>query len=380
MTRLLHKIVCILPLLSLAAAQTVVHLSNTVSDAGDLFRVRVERLDDVTSSDGELSVQKTTSLIYEYDIGVAENEFTSANAPVRLDPISTGHISSYSVRDEIPRPVALDDVVGDIALGVSPLAKGAKRVTIAMLVSSVDGERILKQDVLKANVEISKAGKIVHVDATDSNVLYVDVESFPVDLAAEEAACASGNQYWCRLMDAARSAKSSISDSASKILKSKPSDADNKHKTTETDDKKLKSGCKDSHSKHEHKHKYHHHHRHHRGGHNESATSLMNSIANSFFTIAFPLLIGILSGSVVVLIAIGIADFYANYCLAPARGYQTVIVTDSVISAKELAEFIEQRRSIQRDMDTSSVTDEKLSFDSDYGSAESHPLMKQSRE
>ncbi|KAJ8097640.1 hypothetical protein POJ06DRAFT_36142 [Lipomyces tetrasporus] len=379
MTRLLLKIVCIFQLLSLAAAQTVVHLSNTASDAGDLFRVRVERLDDVTSSDGELSVQKTTSLIYEYDIGIAENEFTSANAPVRLDPISTGQISSYSVRDEIARSVALDDVVGDIALGVAPLAEGAKRVTIAMVVSAVDGGRILKQDVLKANVEVSKGGKIVHVDSTDSSVLYVDIESFPVDLTAEEAACASGNQYWCRLMDAARSAKSAISDSAGKILNSKTSDADNKHRTTETDEKKLKSGCKDSHSKHKHKHKYHHH-RHHRGGRNESATSMMNSIANSFFTIAFPLLIGILSGSVVVLIAIGIADFYANYCLAPAHGYQTVIVTDSAISAKELAEFIEQRRSLQRDTDTNSVADEKLSFDSDYGSAESHPLMKQSRE
>ncbi|KAK9483603.1 hypothetical protein V1527DRAFT_263893 [Lipomyces starkeyi] len=373
--RLLRQIVHILPLLSLAAAQTVVHLSNSVSDAGDLFRVRVERLDDLTGSNGDLIVQKTTSLIYEYDLAEAEPQFTSANVPVRLDPISTGQISSYSVRDEITRLVALDEVVGDIAFAVAPLTNGAKRVTIAMVVNAVNGKRVLKQDVLNANVKLNKDGKIVHVESSDSNVLYVDVENFSVELAAGEAACAGGNQYWCRLMGVARSAKSSVSDAASKILNSNTSGTDKKHRTKEAHKKKLTKGCKDSHRKND-KHKYAHGHRH-NGGRNESATSMMNGIAHSLFTIAFPLLIGILTGSIVVLIAIGIADFYANYCLMPTQGYHTLIVTDVDISEKELAEFIDQRRSMQHDIDGAAGTDVKLSFDgSEYDASESHPLMK----
>ncbi|KAK9327521.1 hypothetical protein V1520DRAFT_348638 [Lipomyces starkeyi] len=367
--RLLHQIVHILPLLSLAAAQTNVHLSNSVLDAGDLFRVRVERLDDLTGSNGDLIVQKTTSLIYEYDLAEAESQFTSANVPVRLDPISTDQISLYSVRDEISRLVALDEVVGDIAFAVAPLTNGAKRVTIAMVVNAVNGERVLRQDVFNANVELNKLGKIVHVESRDSNVLYLSVE-----LAAGEAACAGGNQYWCRLMDVARSAKSSVSDAANKILNSHTSGTDKKHKTTEAHKKKLTKGCKDSHRKNN-KRKYAYGHRH-NGGRNESATSMMNGIAHSFFTIAFPLLIGILTGSIVVLIAIGIADFYANYCLMPMQGYRTLIVTDVAISEKELAEFIDQRRSMQHDIDGATGTDVKLSFDSEYDASESHPLMK----
>ncbi|KAK9350483.1 hypothetical protein V1505DRAFT_307476 [Lipomyces doorenjongii] len=375
--RLLHQIVHILALLSLGAAQTVVHLSNSVSDSGDIFRVHVERLDDLTGSKGDLIVQKTTSLIYEYDLTEAEHQFTSANVPVRLDPTSTGQISSYSVRDEITRLVALDEVVGDIALAVAPLTNGAKRVTIAMVVNAVNGERVLKQDVLNANVKLSNVGKIVHVESSDSNVLYVDVENFPVELAVGEAACVSGNQYWCRLMDVARSAKSSVSDAASKILNSNTSGTDKKDKTTEAHKKKLNEGCKDSHRKKDkYKYaKYAHGHRH-KGGRNESATSMMNGIAHSLFTIAFPLLIGILTGSIVVLIAIGIADFYANYCLMPTQGYHTLIVTDVAISEKELAEFIDQRRSMQHDIDGGAGTDVKLSFDSEYDASESHPLMK----
>ncbi|KAK9386054.1 hypothetical protein V1515DRAFT_605984 [Lipomyces mesembrius] len=376
--RFLHKIVHILPLLSLAAAQTVVHLSNSVSGAGDIFRVHVERLDDLTGSNGVLIVQKTTSLIYEYDLAEAEHRFTSANVPVRLDPISTRQISLYSVRDEITRLVAPDEVVGDIALAVAPLANGAKRVTIAMVVNAVNGERVLKQDVLNANVKLSNVGKVVHVESSDSNVLYVDVENFPVELAAGEAACAGGNQYWCRLMDVARSAKSSVSDAASKILNLNTFGADKKHKTTEAHKKKLNKGCKDSHRKKD-KYKYAHGHRRkggRKGGRNESATSMMNGIAHSLFTIAFPLLIGILTGSIVVLIAIGIADFYANYCLMPTQGYHTLIVTDVAISEKELVEFNDQRRSMQHDIDGRGGPDVKLSFDSEYDVSESHPLMK----
>ncbi|KAK9372440.1 uncharacterized protein V1513DRAFT_466630 [Lipomyces chichibuensis] len=372
--RLLYQIVHNLPLLSLAAAQTVVHLSNSVSDSGDLFRVRIERLDDLTGSNGDLIVEKTTSLIYEYDLTEAEHQFTSANAPVRLDPIGTGQISSYSTRDKITRSMPLDEVVGDIALAVAPLTNGAKRVTIAMVVNAVNGERVLKQDVFNANVKLSKVGKIVRVESSDSNVFDVDVENLPVELAAGETACAGENQYWCRLMDVARSAKSSVSDAASKILYSTTSGTGKKHKSTKAHKDKLNKGCKDSHRRKD-KHKYAHGHRH-KGGRNESATSMMNGIAHSLFTIAFPLLIGILTGSIVVLIAIGIADFYANYCLMPTQGYQTLIVTDVAISEKELAEFIDQRRSMQHDIDGGPHKDGKLSFESEYDTSESHPLMK----
>ncbi|KAK9235740.1 hypothetical protein V1525DRAFT_427617 [Lipomyces kononenkoae] len=368
--RLPYNIVHVLPLISLAAAQTTVHLSNTVSNARDLFYVRVERLDDLTNFNGHVSVQKTTSLTYAYDLTEAEHQFTSTNAPVRLDPTSTGQVSSYSIRDRISRTVAVDDVVGDIALAVAPLSNGAKRVTIALVVNAVNGNQVLKQDVLNANVKISNVGKILHVDTGDSNIMHVKVESFPVKLTGGVVSCAGNNQYWCKLMGAARSAKSSVSDAASKIFSSNPSGAARKQSTTQAHDREVKKGCQYSHGKKYDKNEHAHDHPHRAGG-NESTPNLINGTTHSLFTIAFPLLIGILTGSIVVLIAIGIADLYVNYCLNPIQGYETVIVTDVAINPKELAEFIDQRRSRMNP-----DVDRKLSFDSEYDSSESHPLMK----
>ncbi|KAK9366386.1 hypothetical protein V1509DRAFT_290874 [Lipomyces kononenkoae] len=367
--RLPFDIVLILPLISLTVAQTAVLFSNTVSNARDLFRVHIERLDDLTSANGHISVQKSTSLIYEYDLTEAEKQFTSTNAPVRLDPISTGQVSSFSVRDGISRVAAVDDVVGDIALAVAPLTKGAKRVTIALVVNAVNGEQVLKQDVLNANVKISNSGKIVHVDKSDSNILHVNVESFPFELTDGEASCAGKNQYWCKLIGAAQLAKSSVSDAASKIFSSNPSNSDKKHRTAKYEhESELKKGCK-THAKFDKSEQVSGHH--YRGAGNESNTSFTNGF-KPLLAIAFPLLIGILTGSVVVLIAIGIADLYINYCLNPLQGYETVIMTDVAINPKELAEFIDQRCSSRGNRDA----DRKLSFDSEYDSSESHPLIK----
>ncbi|KAK9475995.1 hypothetical protein V1514DRAFT_213882 [Lipomyces japonicus] len=279
-----------------------------------------------------------------------------------------------------PDMFSLVIITADVTLNVSSVRTdtGSRLIVVSALVQSWKGNTVLQQEEFDVLVELSVSnGRISLLPQNNSHENNIILDPVPETTSSSSSSlsdCPSENKYWCELTELARGAKQTakaVADHwvlAGEAFMDSASDAINAavlfyepQSTTATDTaasphkKKSKSksktkSCKNgglSHKWHEWKKggkaqkpgsNGHRHHRYHGGGsRNESATSIANGVAHTVFTVAIPLLIGLVSGTVVVLIAVSIADTCISYI---HRHYVSTIV----ISEDEFQDLAAMRR------------------------------------
>ncbi|KAK9463944.1 uncharacterized protein V1516DRAFT_83297 [Lipomyces oligophaga] len=372
---------------------------------GSTFSIILHGLDKVFSSSGKTVAFSKQSLVYDFDLddSTLAALSTSPNSPVRLAPSSepvrinsfttssvsfdSGHLSPKRSTSSTPATSALYSpyrISADLAVAVAPALYGSKHLAFAMLVTETlatepqdpaSAAIVVEQYEVKADVLISRDHTIKLLNSMDSALPIYTVPSEMALVAADETmddmlsvsdilewTCSQSEKpYWCTFANFARSAKSTFHSAVSSYGFSPHRQSERvgevgAHTSSRPAGHRGRRPCHgfnrhkkhpfDSHSSNGKNHKSGHHHFHRPGnGRNESLTSFMNSFINTLFSFTLPLLLGIFSGTLLVLACVWIADFISAYIIRRRLGsssdceYVLVMHTSDVKECDESKEL-----------------------------------------
>lgn len=301
--------------------------------------------------------------MFEYDIDYKRLNLLTPGNHIRLNISSIQSLSSvsYEFSETAVQPVvpAFDkkssnidnDLAADIALSVTPKGQGTYQAAIVMLLNSV-GANADKQDHFVAEVYLFASGVIKLGSVKESTVPVKILHSVSQSISLEDArhgSCvSSSNRYWCSLTNLAAGAESKARAfmnqlSESKLIKS----------GSQTQQQSLNSNffasSQDQQSISSRRQRPHQRTSNNR---NESAASLFNSMTHSLFSFTLPLLIGILTGSIVVLTCVWLSDLIScaifRFRYGARKEYERFVVLNCHSSGDESNEKYERANSFDR--------------------------------
>ncbi|KAK7202602.1 hypothetical protein BZA70DRAFT_285553 [Myxozyma melibiosi] len=351
----LPRLICHLPLLSsysklsLISPSQAVLISNSPSAYGNRFSVEITNVDDLLSPSGDVLAQAISQKTNEYILNseIIDAISSVADSQLILDPDTVQSISYISyIAPASPALVAhsssLERSSGSsfqISLSFTPqsIDNGAKSSNAAILLHSGQDSA----PAFLANLAVSEDGYVVLKDSVNSEVP-VKFESSANSVS--DSCAKTSNKYWCAIRSLASGFQTNTRSIINNLSGVDLQEQRSSHKSSEkhSSHKSKSKSHHEEHSSDDHSARKSHRSQRHSSGRNESAASLFNALTHSLFSFTLPLLIGILTGSAVVMACVWLSDLISNAFLRFRYGrvpdYEYIVVVNPSGERREFRE------------------------------------------